>query len=146
MRQYCIAIVPALGVLTAACQNAAGPDGVTADTAQAFDRVSADETLYFSGNEPFWGGDAVGDQLRYSAPDNIDGQVIAVKRFAGLGGLSLSGALDGQAFDMLVTDSPCNDTMADRQYPFTITLKIGGETREGCGWSDANPFTGDPAP
>ncbi|MXO91904.1 hypothetical protein GRI41_13800 [Altererythrobacter aquaemixtae] len=111
-----------------------------------FSAIAPEEKLYFGGNEPFWGGDAVGQELRYTTPENIDGDVIAVKRFAGLGGLGLSGELGGKPFDMLVTDAPCDDTMADRSYPFTITLKIGEETREGCGWTDAKPFTGDANP
>ncbi|MDN3646351.1 hypothetical protein QWY75_09075 [Pontixanthobacter aestiaquae] len=130
----------------AGCGGNAEPGTVTADTAEKFAGVGPGETLYFGGNEPFWGGDVTGEELRYTTPENIEGEVIAVKRFAGMGGLSLSGDLSGATFDMLVTDSPCSDTMADRDYPFTITLKIGEETRSGCGWTDAKPFTGDQNP
>ena len=140
---------PALGMalmLLAGCQNSSSDGAINADTAEAFSGVSVDEVLYFGGNEPFWGGEATGESLRYTTPENIEGDVIAVKRFAGLGGLSLSGELNGAPFDMLVTDSSCDDTMADRSYPFTITLKIGEETRAGCGWTDARPFTGDGTP
>lgn len=147
MRNLCKVVVKSALVLSlAACQNGTGPGGVTADSAEKFDAIGVDEKLYFGGNEPFWGGDNVGAELRYTTPENIDGQVIAVKRFAGLNGLGLSGTLNGEAFDMLVTDVACNDTMADRQYPFTVTLKIGKDTRSGCGWTDAKPYTGDPAP
>ena len=147
MRNLCKVVVNSVLVLAlAGCQNASGPGGVTADTADKFDAVSESETLYFGGNEPFWGGESSGAQLRYTTPENIDGEVIAVKRFAGLNGFSLSGELNGQSFDMLVTGSACDDTMADRSYPFTITLKIGDDTRSGCGWTDAMPFTGDQNP
>ncbi len=127
--------------------TAPGDDArVTADEAQPFDGIAEDETLYFGGNEPFWGGEVVGETLRYSTPDNIDGTTITVKRFAGMNGLGYSGELDGQSFDMAVTEGDCNDTMSDRSYPFTVTLRLGEEVLSGCGHSDARPFTGPENP
>ena len=62
------------------------------------------------------------------------------------GGLGFSGTLDGAAFDMTVTPGACSDGMSDRTYPYTVTLKIGDDTREGCAWTDAQPFEGPEAP
>ena len=72
----------------------------------------------------------------------IEGTTIAVERFGGRGGLTFSGTLDGASFDMMVTPAECSDGMSDRTYPFNVTLQLGPETRYGCAWSDARPFTG----
>lgn len=139
--------------LLAACQpgddagspagNAAIPD---ADSTEAYAGIGEDETLRFTGTEPFWGGEATGAALTYSTPDDPDGTTIAVERFAGRGGLSFSGSLDGAALVMTVTPGACSDGMSDRSYPFTVTLQLGDEQRNGCGWSERTPFTGPERP
>ena len=104
------------------------------------------ETLRFTGNEPFWGGEVTGVTLTYTTPEDQDGTVIRVERFAGRGGLAFGGLLDGADFDMTVTPLACSDGMSDRTYPFTVTLKIGEETRNGCGWTERQPFEGSEHP
>ena len=111
-----------------------------------FAAIGEGETLRFTGTEPFWGGEATGERLTYDTPENPDGTTIDVTRFSGLNGLSLSGELDGEAFDMAVSETPCSDGMSDRDYPFSIMLRIGDETRHGCGWTKARPFTGPANP
>src|SRR6478736_3942532 len=106
----------------------------------------ADETVRFSGTEPFWGGQVSGGSLTYTTPDNPDGTKIAVERFAGRGGLSFTGSLDNAAFEMTVTPLACSDGMSDRTYPFTVTLKLGDELRNGCGWTERQPFEGPERP
>ncbi len=34
---------------------------------------------------------------------------------------------------MTVTPLACSDGMSDRSYPFTVTLKLGEDLRNGCG-------------
>lgn len=114
-----------------ACQGAGAPEPV-----DAFDGIAADEVIYFTGTEPFWGGEATGSKLTYTTPENMGGMVITVRRFAGNHGIGLSGQLAGNAFDMTVTPGKCGDGMSDRSYPLTVTLSVGGEIREGCGWTD----------
>lgn len=104
------------------------------------------ETVRFVGTEPFWGGEARGDVLTYTTPGKPEGTRIAVRRFAGRNGLSFSGTLDGHPFDLSVTPGACSDGMSDRHFPFVVTLLVGGETRRGCAWSDAHPFTGPARP
>ena len=129
------------------CQPGGGEDGiVTADDAEVFAMIVADETVRFTGTEPFWGGEVLGDQLRYSSMENPDGTRITVGRFAGNNGLAYSGKLDGLAFDMTITPGRCSDGMSDRDYPFVVTLKLGEETRSGCAWTDAAPFSENPSP
>ena len=113
---------------------------------QPFSGIAADEDLQLTGTEPFWGGKLSGGTLTYTTPENSDGIALEVERFAGRGGLSLSGALGGQGLDVMVTPGECSDGMSDRTYPLTVTLKLGEDTRNGCGWSDVRPFTGAEAP
>jgi len=132
-------------LLLAGCQteNTVGAPGTSPD---GFTAIGEDETVQFTGTEPFWGGSVTGSQLTYTTPETIDGRSIEVKRFTGQGGLGYSGTLDGAPFDLMVTDGECSDGMSDRSYPFTATLRIGEETRRGCAWTEATSFTGPEAP
>lgn len=132
----------ALPLLLGACQSGADAE----QQVQSYDGIAVDETIHFTGTEPFWGGRSAGGRLTYSTPENIDGQTISVERFAGNNGLSLAGELDGAAFDLAVTPGECSDGMSDRTYPFVATLKIGEEMRFGCAWTDRQSFVGDEAP
>ena len=64
--------------------DAAVPD---ADSTEAYDGIGEDETVRFTGTEPFWGGEVGDGLLTYTTPENPDGDKIAVERFAGRGGL-----------------------------------------------------------
>jgi uncharacterized membrane protein len=135
-----------------ACQGAASPEQPTASTlpdaasSEAYDGIREDETVHFTGTEPFWGGEVSGSSLTYTTPEDPDGAKIAVERFAGRGGLSFTGTLEQADFEMTVTPLDCSDGMSDRSYPFTVTLKIGEDLRNGCGWTDRQPFEGPAQP
>lgn len=116
------------------------------DSTEAYAGVGAGETLHFTGTEPFWGGTATGTSLTYTTPEDPDGTAITVERFAGRGGLSLSGRLGAGDFVMTVTPGQCSDGMSDRSYPFTVTLKLGDDLRKGCGWTERQPFDGPQQP
>lgn len=153
MRIFCAACA---ALLLAACQPGGSGDAASApagggavpdaDSTEAYDGIRADEALRFSGTEPFWGGTVTGTSLTYTTPENPDGAAITVERFAGRGGLSFSGKLDGAAFEMMVTPLSCSDGMSDRIYPFTVTLKLGEDMRNGCGWTDRQRFEGPENP
>ena len=132
-------------VASPAEQPAAAVPGDARST-EPYDGIREDEVLRFTGTEPFWGGQVSAGTLTYSTPENQDGTQIAVERFAGRGGLSFTGALDGGKFEMVVTPLECSDGMSDRTYPFTVTLQIADETRNGCGWTEAKPFEGAEQP
>jgi len=132
----------ALPLLLAACQSGADPER----SVESYDGIAADETVHFTGTEPFWGGKSAGNTLTYSTPENIEGSTISVERFAGNNGLSIAGALEGASFDLVVTPGECSDGMSDRTYPLVATLQIGEETRFGCAWTDRMPFEGSEAP
>ncbi len=143
-------------LLLVACQpggaeGASSPGGEEtalpdADSTAAYRGIAADETVHFTGTEPFWGGEVGDGTLIYTTPENPDGARIAVERFAGRGGVSFSGSLDGADFEMTLTPLECSDGMSDRTYPFTATLKIGDELRNGCGWTERQPFMGPAQP
>ena len=144
-----LSLVAAL-VMLSACQSEAGRSGdgkgVREGPGPGFAGIAEDERLRFTGTEPFWGGEASGSELVYTTPENPDGSRVSVSRFAGNNGLSLSGKLGGQVFDMAVTEAPCSDGMSDRSYPFTVSLRLGGEERSGCAWTERRPFSGPEAP
>ncbi|MET1754309.1 hypothetical protein ABVV53_02355 [Novosphingobium sp. RD2P27] len=142
---------PAIALLLlTACHSGAGHggSGVPGDdqSNQPFTAISPDETLHFVGTEPFWAGKARGGTLTYSTPSQPDGTKIPVKRFGGRNGLGLSGTFQGDTFDMTVTPGACSDGMSDRRFPFTATLNIGGDIREGCAWTDSKPFSEPQSP
>lgn len=139
-----IATLAATLLLAACNQEAGGTGGLPGDPEDTtpFALIAEDETVHFTGTEPFWGGEATGGMLNYSTPENIEGRDVAVTRFEGRGGLSFSGELGGAAFDLLVTEGQCSDGMSDRSFPFVATLSLGGEVRHGCAWTAARPFTG----
>lgn len=148
MLRPAILAAAALVLPLAACQpGPEGPNGTTRDTpGEAFSAIGPEETVRFTGTEPFWGGQVSGGTLTYSTPENVEGTMISVERFAGNNGLGYSGTLAGRTFDMTVTPGECSDGMSDRTYPFTVTLRIGEEQRSGCAWTEKTPFTGPKHP
>jgi uncharacterized membrane protein len=125
------------------------PGDISRD-AEPFAGIAADETITALGTEPFWKLEISPEGGRYQAvyatPENIDGSAFTATRFAGNNGLGYSGELDGRAVNLALTPGECSDGMSDRVYPFTATLAVGEETLFGCAYTDAAPFTGDPAP
>jgi uncharacterized membrane protein len=148
MKHHCLAA--SFAMLLAACQQGADPGtasgNVPGTSPQGFTAIAPDEIISFTGTEPFWGGTIKGSSLTYSTPENIEGAVIEVERFAGQGGLSFSGMLDGAGFDLLITQGECSDGMSDRTYPYVATLKLGDELREGCAHTDKQKFSGPEQP
>lgn len=128
-----------------ALAGCAQSDGISSN-AEAYDAISADETLHLLGTEPFWGFEIVGETATFSSPEDIDGSEISVTRFAGNNGLGFSGELNQQPLQIAVTPGDCSDGMSDRSYPFTATITWGEATLYGCGYTDSQPFTGDEAP
>lgn len=136
----------ALGLLSACHSGNSGDVPGNAEDNTPFDLIGEDELVRFTGTEPFWGGQVQQGALLYTTPEQPDGVAIAVKRFAGRGGLSYSGELENAPFDLVISHAPCSDGMSDRTYPFTVSLSVKGEMRQGCAWTDRTPFAGDEAP
>lgn len=115
------------------------------DENQGFTAIRPEETVHFTGTEPFWGGQVSFTSLAYSTPETPDGASIEVARFSGRGGVSWSGQYKGAPFSLAVTPGNCSDGMSDRSYSYVATLEVQGEQREGCAWTDRQPFTGPPS-
>jgi uncharacterized membrane protein len=136
-----------LTVLLAACSggasapNGSGKTTFDASDTRAYAGVGPGEVVHFTGTEPFWGGQASGSSLTYTTPENQKGETIAVSRFAGRNGVSFSGDLGGVPFVLAITPGKCSDGMSDRSYPFAVTLQVKGEQRQGCAWTDKQPYT-----
>ncbi len=128
--------------------SACTPDeaGQAQGSAEVFTDIAGQETILATGTEPFWRVEITEGVARYSTPEDIDGKTFAVERFAGNSGLGLSGTIEGRSFDLMVTRGDCSDQMSNRTYPFTATLMLGEEQRQGCAWTDRQPFTGPENP
>ncbi|MFN3864921.1 MAG: COG3650 family protein [Erythrobacter sp.] len=129
------ALLPGLAACTQA-QGGIDPRG------QTFDGVAPDETITLVGTEPFWNVRIAGGEASYSNPDHPEGMRFAVSRFAGNGGLGFSGTLFDAPFIATLTPGQCSDGMSDQRYPFVATIALDGETLQGCGYTDSQPFTG----
>lgn len=138
-------LAPLLGLAACGPERDAALPGDAEDT-RPYTGISRDETLHVTGTEPFWAGEVTGGTFLYKTPDDQDGATITVDRFAGRNGLSFSGTLNDQKLVMAVTPGQCSDGMSDRTYPFTVTLRLGDETRSGCGWTEVQPFAGPASP
>lgn len=133
MKNFCLAA--AVSLLLTACQQGSGenvPGG--SDDDQPYSGIADNAVLKLIGTEPFWNATIDGDAMIWQTPENIDGVTVPVERFAGRGGLSFSTDLNGAAMDIAVTPGECSDGMSDRTYPFTATVQIGREQRNGCAW------------
>lgn len=137
-----LALLCACSSPDAAADGAPGTVPGDGEDSQPFHAIAADEVVRFTGTEPFWGGEVTGTALRWSTPENADGETITVSRFAGRGGLSFTGTLQGQQLDMAVTPATCSDGMSDRTYPYVVTVQLGAQQLSGCGWTDRQGYTG----
>ncbi|WP_199504022.1 COG3650 family protein [Qipengyuania sp. YIM B01966] len=141
-----LALLPVVMVLAGCQQSPGAPTGPLpgdASETRPYDGISENETFHFVGTEPFWGGEVEGTVLRWSTPENQDGTPVTVRRFAGRGGLSWDGQLDGAALSLVATPGRCSDGMSDRTYPFVVTVRLGEQTLNGCGWTEARMWTDD---
>ncbi len=134
----------ALLLLAAAC-TPARTDGIDPE-GKAFDAVAPGEGVTMLGTEPFWNLAISGEEGLWTTPENPSGTRFAITRFAGNGGLGFTGKLSGKPLTATLTPGACNDGMSDRSFPFVATIALDGETLQGCGYTDSQPFTGDPAP
>ncbi len=135
-----LAALVALAACTPSSQDGIDPQGKT------FDAVAPQESVTLMGTEPFWSLAITGGEGVWSTPENQPGTRLAVTRFAGNGGLGFTGMLDGKTLTATLTLGECSDGMSDRSFPFVATIALDGETLQGCGYTDSQPFTGDPAP
>ena len=139
----------ALTLPLAGCNSGGGGgSGVPGDMSDSapFAQITAKDVVHVTGTEPFWGAQIADNTLTYTTPEDQAGTAITVESFAGRAGLSFSGDMEGKPVYLMVTQGECSDGMSDRTYPFNATLKLAGDVRSGCAWTDAKPFKGPAAP
>lgn len=141
MPAFAARFLPVL-LLLAGCHSAANNLPGDPEDHRPWQGIAENETVRFIGTEPFWSGQVTGSRLTWSTPEQAEGQVVQVSRFAGRGGLSFSGELAGTPLTLTVTPGTCSDGMSDHRYPFGVTARLGAELREGCGWTARQPRTG----
>lgn len=129
--------------IIAACHG--GSDSVPGDPhdSRPWSRIAPGESVQARGTEPFWSVKVDSSQLTYARPDDPRGTTITVRRFAGRGGLSFTGDLDGESVTLAISAGPCRDGMSDRHYPFSASLAIGARVQNGCAWT--SPETPEPS-
>lgn len=134
-------------IVAAAMSFACTPsvDGIDSK-GETFDDVAAEEVITLTGTEPFWTLAIDAGEGVWTTPDNPSGTRFAAQRFAGNNGLGFSGTLDGKPLTATLTPGRCSDGMSDRSFPYVATIALGGETFEGCGYTNGQPFTGGEAP
>lgn len=98
------------------------------------------------GNEPFWSVDVAGDTATYKTPDNQKGRSVKVQRLVFAKGVEYVGTLGGQSFALTIRGTPCSDSMADKSWPMTASLRTGGRSMTGCAAPAETAQTGGPAP
>lgn len=136
-----LSLLAALAAGLAAC-TPAKTDGID-PKGKAFDKVAPRETVTLTGTEPFWNLKITGGDGLWTTPENPDGTRLALARFPGNGGLSFTGTLEGKPLTATLTPGQCSDGMSDRRYPYVATIALGSKTLDGCGYTSAQPFTGE---
>lgn len=149
MQKFGAALLFACCAVISGCSGSetAQEEGVSTDPDTApYSGITAEEMVTLVGTEPFWGAEITDGTLKWTTPENIEGQTIEITRFAGNNGLGFSGTLDGKVMQLAVTPGDCSDGMSDRTYPFTATVIIGERQFFGCGYTDSRPFSGEETP
>lgn len=137
----------ALAVALGAC----GQGDAIDESGAVFDGVAPQAIVTLSGTEPFWSLRIEPDEgktatARFSTPEDIEGRVFTVSRFAGNNGLGFSGELDGEPVIAALTPGECSDAMSDRRYPYVATVSLGEARLRGCGYTSDEGFAGPEAP
>lgn len=136
-------LIAAVALSLAGC--APSSDGIDPQ-GKTFDGIAPTEIIMLTGTEPFWAIQIKGDAATYSNPEHPEGFAFAVARFAGNNGLGFTGMLFEEPVTITITPGQCSDGMSDRAFPFVATVTLGEETLRGCGYTDTQPYTGDPTP
>lgn len=107
---------------------------------EGFDAIAPDEAVSALGTEPFWHAEIAGNSMQVTTPDSPQGHEIAIRRFAGNGGIGYAGQFEGEPVMLAITPQPCSDGMSDRVYPYTATFQWQGDLRQGCAYTSRTGY------
>jgi len=88
-----------------------------------------------NGNEPFWGLAIDGEHAGWATPEEPEGRRLegTYQRLDYAGLFAWRGPFGEADLVAIVTDQSCSDTMADRDYPFRVTVSLpDGSVVLGC--------------
>jgi uncharacterized membrane protein len=97
-----------------------------------------------SGNEPFWGLAIDGERAGWATPEEPRGRSLqgTYQRLDYAALFAWRGRFGEADLVALVTEQQCSDTMADRDYPFSVTVSLpDGRVALGCCESSSRPST-----
>lgn len=123
----------ASALLLTACAEAPAPDNPE-PTAMA--ELVFPASFRAVGTEPFWAVHVGDDRLRYLTPEDQQGESVPfVREQTPKGEMAVTAEVDGKALMLTGRIEECSDGMSDRVYPYTVTLRLGEDTEQGCAWS-----------
>lgn len=118
-------------------------EALPATEAQVRNERAADfpANLQAIGTEPFWSVKVEGNVLAYTTPETLHTpRRLQATRSNDAEGLHLAGGNDGVEFRLDVRREACSDGMSDREYPFSVSFMLGGDTMKGCAFDQASPL------
>lgn len=121
--------VPNESGMAQAEHEAKGPPCLTQDGDAVTHKLKA------LGTEPFWAAEVDGRCVTYKTPEDQAGTRVWTHVDSGPDGPAWNGALRGRQFQLYVRPAPppgCSDGMSDKVYSLEATLRVDGETRNGC--------------
>jgi uncharacterized membrane protein len=96
-----------------------------------------------TGNEPFWSVEVDGDTLVYSTPEQMPGTTMQAEREDRPGAAVFRGRDGELAFELVIADEPCQDSMSGWDHDFTATFNHGERSLTGCARRATDPV-GEP--
>lgn len=118
------------------------PGGRTAPVSTAERLTMGTADFAAVGTEPFWNVTVRGTNAVYTTPENQRGRSLTVRRITYARGVEFAADLDGRVFWLNIRPGQCSDGMSDKRYPMTATLRVRGQTLQGCAEPAPPPATG----
>lgn len=84
------------------------------------------------GTEPFWSVEVLPGQLRYMAPEQLDGITFAATATSLGSGYRYAGTMAGAKVTLTIAPGQCSDGMSDQVYAYTAALTIADQAMAGC--------------
>jgi uncharacterized membrane protein len=84
-----------------------------------------------NGTEPFWAAQYSGNTLQWQNPDQWS---LTINGFTWpiMSGISYQWIELSSSTSITITSGSCNNSMSDTIFPWSITLVLSGQTRNGC--------------
>lgn len=84
------------------------------------------------GTEPFWGVRAEGADLRFTTPEDLDGQIFTATPTIQADGMHYRGTLGGEVASLHLRSGECSDGMSDEHHEWVAEFRLGSTVYRGC--------------